>query len=129
MEKTNGFIALTPVIVIGGLIFIMTAGMAYRAKNQVLAGAGHAAAREAQELADGCAEAALMKLQETFGYAGNETLNIGGRPCDILLIEGSGTYNRTIKTKAGAKGYTRRATVIIGKISFPTTISSWIESE
>lgn len=129
MEKTDGFIALFPVVVIGGLMLLIVSGMAYRAKEQALAGTGHAAAREAQGLANACAEAAIMKLQETFGYAGNETLQISGKQCDILPLEGTGAYNRIIKTRASAKGYTRYVKATIGKISFPTTISSWRESK
>lgn len=129
MEKTDGFIALLPVVVIGGLMLIMVSGMAYRAKEQALAGAGQTAVQTAQELANGCAETAIMKLQETFGYAGSETLQINNQPCSILPLEGSGAFNRTIKTKASAKGYTRQVKAVIGKISFPTTISSWRESE
>lgn len=127
MRGNKGFIAIAPVLVIGGVIMVMAHGMAFRAHEQTMIAVSHVANTQAKYMADACAEIAIGKLQTIFGYAGNESIASSGITCDILTIGGTGNYNRTVITQATVKGYAKKIQVIITKISDPTAISSWKE--
>lgn len=127
MRTENGFAALVPTLVIGGLIVAIASGMALRAREQVLAGIGNASGEQAAAQANACAEIAIGKLQTIIGYAGNESVSSGGITCDILPITGVGNYDRVITARATVKNHTKKISVTITKISSPTVISSWKE--
>lgn len=129
MRTNKGFAALASVLAIGGFIITMAGGMALRARNQVLSSIGNIASVNALAQADACTEIAIGKLQTTIGYAGNESIAINGITCEILPITGTGNYNRTITARATVQNHTKKVSVTIVKISSPTVISSWKETD
>ena len=128
MRTDKGFAAVASVLIIGGLIITMTSGMALRARDQTLSSIRNAASVTALAQADACAEIAIGKLQTIIGYAGNESIAADGITCEILPIAGTGTYNRTVVTSATVQNHTKKVSVTIVKISSPTVISSWKET-
>ena len=126
-KKSSGFIAITPVIVIGAVVLAIAQGIAFRSARQVVGSAGRISAAQASYMANACAETAIIRLQTILGYAGGETVNADGILCDISAIAGSGGTNRTVMVQATVGGYVRKVKVIVAQVSFPLKISSWQE--
>ena len=82
---------------------------------------------KALALANLCAEQALFKLVTTLNYSGNESIIIEGKSCEILSIEGTGNFNRVIKTQSTVSKYTKKIKIEVSQISPVVEISSWEE--
>lgn len=127
INNKEGFILLVSTVIISAVILLIVIGATFRSKEQVLAGFGYLKINQAFNMANLCAEVAIDKLQRILDYAGNETITVNGNSCSILNIEGSGNYNRIIKTQSTVSGYTKKIKVEIQQISFPIIITSWQE--
>ncbi len=129
MRTNNGFAAIAPIIIIGGMILAVTGGVALRARQQVLDDIGALKGAQALVMAYSCVEIAIGKLQTVFGYNGNETINTDDINCVIAPITGTGNYDRIITASTTIDGYEKNVQVIISQISAPTKISSWKETQ
>ena len=83
--------------------------------------------RQAQALADACAEQALIKLKVSLTYPGNEILTFGSNQCKILPVEGIGNTNRTVKTIGTVDNLLRRNQIRIQTVNPNLVIFSWQE--
>ncbi|MCD6550624.1 hypothetical protein J7K24_03740 [bacterium] len=126
-QKSNGYIALISVLIISAVVLLV-------AINASLFGISESdvAAREYQSskafyLAMLCAEDGLMKLKEDINYGGNETLNIGDGQCSILPIEGSGNFNRIVKSIGVFSNQIRKIKIEINRVNPKMEIRSWEE--
>ena len=125
MKYNQGFIALTSVLILSAISLSISISVASRA----ISGSGISIAmRErdtAKYLTESCVEHALIELERTLNYQGNESILVGDELCDILVVEGSGNTNRTIKAQGSVGQHTYRVRVIINTISPNLTIKSY----
>ena len=126
-QNNNGYIALVSVLIISAVVLLV-------AINASLFGISESdvATREYQSsrafyLAMLCAEDGLMKLKEDINYSGNETLDIEGGECAILPVEGSGNFNRTVKTTGTFSDQIRKIKIEINRVNPIMNIRSWEE--
>lgn len=67
-----------------------------------------------------------MKLKANLGYAGNETIILGGtEACVILTVSGAGNIDRTVRTEASVAGYVRRVEVDVAVVNPVLNVRSW----
>lgn len=76
-------------------------------------------------LADACAEYALMELERTLDYMGDDSILIDGIPCGIdeVTIDEDGA--RVLVTEGSVDGYVSQTRVVISSVSPNMVISSW----
>ena len=127
IKKSEGFIALISILIVGGLILTVSIGVSLRSIGETEMSFGEQESNKALALANLCAEQALMKLESILNYSGSESIIVGGSPCDILAIDGSGNLNRTVKSQSTVSGYTRKVKVEVSQISPTMRITSWEE--
>lgn len=126
-KNKNGFIALISVLIIGVLVLIISIGLSLRSIGETNMSFNEEISGYALSLAEACAENALLKLRNDLNYSGNETIIIeGSDSCDILPVEGSGNFNRVIKTRSTIKGFTKKIRLDIAQV-MPLQISLWEE--
>lgn len=125
MKKHYGFIALSTVLTLSAIFLSLGIAVASRA----ISGANTITAiqrqSEAKQLADSCAEHALIELTRTLNYSGNGSILIEGRPCTILPIEENSDHSRILKVIGTVSDYTYRTKVVIEHVSPEMKITSW----
>lgn len=125
MKKYDGFIALSSVLMLSAIFLSLSISIAFQAisgsKNASISFEG----RKAEMLAKDCVEYALIKLQDTLNYQGNESILFGTGLCTINQITGVGNTNRTIETQGIYGEYTNRIVVVVEEISPITIIASY----
>lgn len=124
-DKEQGYIALISVLIISALAILIASSANLLSISESNMSLQENQAWESFYLADFCAEQALMKLESVLNYSGNETITIGEESCDILPLEGSGNFNRVIKTQSIVSGQTRKIKVEISQVSPVMQITSW----
>lgn len=122
--RQSGFIALISILIISALMLLVGVGMVLRAVGETRISIVSEHAARARAAVTSCAEYALMQLKNSSSYAGNQTLNIGGDPCTILPIGGSGGANRTVQTTSTVNGATRNVFIRVQVID-PTMTVTW----
>jgi len=127
MKSMKGFIALTSVLVLSAILLSITISVASRSISTAEISTGNSAKHKARILARSCAEHALVELQRTLNYSGNESLTIDGESCDILSISGTGNTNRVIQAKSEVFGYIQKLEIMVSEVSPDVTITSWDE--
>lgn len=127
MKNQEGFIALISILIIGAIVLTISIGLSLRSIGETNMSLGGQESHKALALANLCAEQALMKLESTFNYTGNESVPVDGESCDILAIDGSGNFNRTIQTQSTVSNYTKKVRVVVSQISPTMQITSWEE--
>lgn len=124
-----GFIALLSVVLAGALVLTISIGISLRSVGSAQMSIGQEQSHRALALADLCAEQALMKLESVLDYAGEPgaPIMIDGESCEILAVEGSGNFNRTVKTQSAVSGYTKKIRIQVSQVSPIMQIASWEE--
>lgn len=124
-KHTRGFVALTSVLVLGAILLSITISTASRSITAADLGTALYAKEKAETLAHLCAEHALIELERTLGYVGDESIVVGDESCDILTITGTGNTERTISSMSTVGGHVHRTRVIVSSVSPDLTITSW----
>lgn len=125
MKRKQGFIATTTVIIISAILLSVVASSISRSISYNNSSFDTVLLHRAQELANACAEYALLELQRTLNYSGSEVIDVGSDTCEIDSITGSGIYDRTIFTEGAALAYEYRLQVVVEEVSPAIIISSW----
>jgi len=125
--RQEGFIALVSVLIIGALVLLLSVGASMRGVSDIAMSIAQQHSARALSLANTCAETALMKLENTLRYQGNESILVGGESCMIYPVEGAGNLNRTIKTASTVSGYTKKVLVTVSRVSPRMQIALWRE--
>jgi len=82
----------------------------------------------AYNLANSCAEKALLYLVDNHSYGGNEVILIDADTCTIDGIENPGANRRIIHTWSQVGDFTRRIEVIVDDVTAsPISIENWSE--
>lgn len=126
-KNSSGFVALVSLLVIGAFILVMSTSISVRSISETAMSSGGELAQRAHASANLCAEQALMKLENTLSYTGNETLTIDGVSCTINAISGSGNTSRTVTAHSTVSNYSRKVQVVVSQISPIMLITSWQE--
>ncbi|MEW5908093.1 MAG: hypothetical protein AB1643_02855 [Patescibacteria group bacterium] len=125
-EYKQGFIALISILIISATVLLISIGVSLRSVGESNMSLNESLSNYSLSLADACAEDALLKLFSDFNYSGNETIIIGSDSCNILPVEGSGNFNRVIKTESNFKNYRKKIKINIAQVR-PLQISLWQE--
>ena len=123
----RGYIALISVLIISAVLLLIVLGISQSSIGQSTMVIQRNQDSEVYCLAQACAEEALMKLKEDLEYQGEETLNIGGKSCTILTIEGSGNKDRVVKTSSLVDNQVKRIKIEIDRVNPNCRIKSWQE--
>jgi hypothetical protein len=123
--RSSGYVALMSVLIISAVTLLITLGAASRSLDETQSVILQDASTRAFIMADYCAEYALMRLLDTFRYAGGETLANGDYTCDILIVEGTGNLDRVIKAQSAVGNAIRKVRVEISRISPIISIEKW----
>jgi hypothetical protein len=113
MKNTQGFIALTSVLIMSAIFLSITLGVASNAIAQLDISSAFITHDTALYNSEACVAHALLELQRTLGYEGDEVILIGDGSCTIELIEDSDTDERVIRTHStvGLHNYATLVTV------------------
>lgn len=125
MKKyTQGFIALTSVLILSAIFLSMSISVASRAISESDTAITFRERDTARYLARACLEYARMELERTLDYQGNEGILIQGQTCQILNIEGIGTTNRTVQVQSTVGSHTYRIEDVIETVSPNMVVTS-----
>lgn len=121
----KGFMALSTVLILSAILVSIVIGVSIRSISRAMVSLDEEASKRAQVLSESCAEYALIELERTFEYAGDQSIMIGTDSCTIEPIEGSGNTNRTVYTESTVSGHISRIRVVVSEISPELIITSW----
>lgn len=124
MKNTQGFIALTSVLILSAIFLSVTITIASRAITESGTNNAFWERETSMYLATACIEYARLELQRTLDYRGNEGILISDRLCEILDIEGSGNTDRIIRVQSTVGSHTYRIEEIIESVSPSMVITS-----
>lgn len=123
--NTKGFIALSSVLIMSAIFLSISISMA----SHAISGSGTGVAlyenNAAQMLAQSCLEHALLELQRTLVYGGDESILIDETSCVILPIGGSGNHDRTVQVVGTFGSHTYRIQVVVDTVSPEVTLASY----
>lgn len=123
---SGGYVALVGVLVFSALILLVGIGVSLRGINIAEGSLDEAFAAHARTLADACAEEALLRLKSNFGYAGNETIIVGGSDtCTIVSVSGSGNTDRVILAEAAVGRTLSRVRVDVERLTPSLLVRAW----
>lgn len=117
----NGYALIACVLVITSIMLLAAVGMA---RNQLTIHESNTAMGsfiQAQALAEGCADAALLAISLDPTYTGDETIAIGSDTC---VIQPRAVLSTTIETEAIKNGSVYRIRVELSSV-IPVVVSSW----
>lgn len=123
IKKERGFTLLVSTVIVGTVLLLVALSSSRLLIQQLANTVSQEDFVAAKYLAEGCAEAALMDINQNASYAGNETLTIGAGSCTIEPVSRSGsTY--TIETQATVHASVYRL-VVQANGTNPPVVTSW----
>lgn len=117
MKHTQGFIALTSVLILSAIFLSMSISVASRAISGSGVSIAFSERDTARYLTHACSEHARMELERTLDYRGNESILIEGKECRILEIQGTGNTNRILRVESTVGAHTYHIEEYIETIS------------
>jgi len=110
-ENQKGFIAITSVLIINALILVLGISMFHVSLMDQSMSASYDDGEEASLLAQACLREAFSRLEGNIGYAGGETINIGGMNCSVNPVYDINDHTKKISTFAmvGDRSHLKRA--------------------
>lgn len=133
LKQEGGFIVLTYVIIIGAAVLLIAAGISLRSVEEARMSLGEDLSIYALDLANSCAEIAIVRLNNNLNYSGSETIIIDGtNTCRIRPTLGAAgsSLDRIIEATSTILGYEKKVKVDIARIDrlIPIlNIRSWKE--
>lgn len=125
MKYTQGFIALSSVLILSAIFLSISISIASRAISGSDTSIALHEKEHARFQAESCIGYALLELQRTLNYQGDEGILIHGGSCTIHAIGGDGNENRTVQAESTVGSHTYRIEAVVGEISPELTIASW----
>lgn len=125
MKNSQGFIALTAVLIVSAIFLSMSISTASRAISRADTNTALYEQDRAYYRAEGCVEHALLELERQLDYLGDGGIIVDGGFCYIRLIQGAGNSNRILETESTAGSHTYRIRVDIESISPQMKIRSY----
>lgn len=123
----NGYVFLVSVLMISAIVISITISLLLLGLSAEMTGSAVEQSAQAMEIAQSCAERAILSLQQDINYAGNETLAIHEGTCVIHTIGGSGNASRTICIEGMLGRHRHVVEIAIQLVKPSTTIQSFRE--
>ncbi len=122
-KKNEGFVALISTIIITAILLIVLTTLSlseFYARYNIL---DSELKRRSNDIAEACADTAILKIANDSTYTGNETENISDGTCTIGPVTGVSTKSFTTQTTY--KNYYTNLQIVINSSTF--TVISWQE--
>lgn len=123
-NSQNGFIALVSAIIISAVLLVATVTLSYSSffvRYNLLDGEYK---ERSSALAEGCVDAAILKLAGDPSYSGNEPITIGSELCTVRPVQISGN-NKIIETQAEFQNSYTNLRVVVDQNTL--AVQSWQE--
>ena len=122
----QGFITLLSVLIVAAIstmvaVSLLLLGLASSRTSLALE-----QSKQAQVLADACAEEALQQIRDSTPFAGSANLLLGQGSCDYTVTN-TGGQNRTITAIATVGTIVRKLSISLDAINPSINITSWQE--
>jgi hypothetical protein len=127
LRRRPGYIFLISVLVIGAVASATSVSLILLGLASEQSGLTVVQSAQAIELAQACAERALLFLRSDLSYGGGETLVIPGGTCVIHHVGGSGNADRTLCLEGVSGLSTRRIEISVSAVYPSMLIGSWQE--
>lgn len=124
--KTNGYITLISVLIIGAVGVAITTSLLLLGLGSSRTGFALQQSNQAKGLANACSEEALQQINESIPFSGTATLTLGQGTCVYTVTRGIG-QNRTITATGTVGSIIRKVSISIDKISPAIHVTSWQE--
>jgi hypothetical protein len=124
IKNSQGFIALTSVLILSAVFLSIAISVNLNAVSVFDTSVSFRDRDTARYIAHACEEYALMELERTLDYQGNENLVIDNKTCEIHDIEGEGEANRVLKVQSTIGSHTYYIEDIIEEVSPEMIITS-----
>lgn len=123
-------VALSIVIVLGGVLVALATTVTYLSIGEAQSGLAHLKGGDNLSFVEGCMEDAMLKIRSDSSYVGGTI----GRPgtegtCSIAIVSktGSGPVTWTVNATSTATAYKRTIQAVFDKASTGITLISWKE--
>lgn len=126
-SSQKAYIALISIMIIGAIALSIAVSSAILAVGQGRNGLLAQNLTEAKNLANACAEKALMDLKENENYIGNQTVNLNGALCQINPVESPGGTVKIVKVSSQVNQVTKKIKISVSQINPLMTFDSWQE--
>ncbi len=123
----NGYVFLVSVLMISAIVISITMSLLLLGLSAEMSGSAVEKSAQAMEIAQSCAERAILALQQGTDYAGDESLAIHGGTCVIHAIGGSGNTSRVICIEGILGRYRHVLEIVIQRVLPSTTVQSFRE--
>lgn len=124
----EGYILLISILIIGAICSAIISSLLLLGINSSSVGISISQSGQALNLAQGCADYALLRLRSSLSFEGNEVLTYANGTCEILTIGGIDNTNRILCTEGQAGDSVRRLEIVVSQVLPQTKISSWQET-
>jgi len=125
MYTKKGFIALTSVLILSAVLLSVSIGVASQSIARADTSFSVTTYHRAYALAELCAEYALIELERTLKYMGDEDIVVSGESCTVHTISGSGSANRVIEVESTVLEHTVKMRVAVTTLYPEAVITSW----
>ena len=124
--KKNGYALILTVIVLGSVVLSLSLYFSWLSGVLFRGGNGLHASKQAEYLAETCAEKALQRIWDNSAFVGTETLNDFGGSCSAQVID-LGGENRQIQAVGSVGDSRRKLQVVLDAVNSRVGIVSWRE--
>ncbi|HWY79469.1 MAG TPA: hypothetical protein VNW29_03865 [Candidatus Sulfotelmatobacter sp.] len=124
MQKQNGFIAISMVILLVALVIAISTTVALLAVGEAESALTLTNGESTLSFVEGCTEDALLKARANTSYAGGNITRPEGT-CTVTISKAGSIWTLTVSTTATV--YVRTIQVVITQDGYGDTISSWSE--
>jgi len=124
MQTHKGFIALTSVLVLSAIFLSVSISIASRAISVLSSEVAYMERDASLYSAEACAEHALMEVQRTLNYAGDESILIGDGSCEVLSVEDT-DEGTVIRTESTVGEHTYELQLILEERSQDAAVTQW----
>ncbi len=123
----NGYIALMTLIMIGAIVLIAVIALTFMAVSQSNFIISHNKTVKNYYAANACANYAILKLQKSEEYSGNETVDIDNIKCKIEAVSPAGELGRVFIVSSQEGNQLKKIKVELDQVKPVTIIKSWAE--
>lgn len=126
-RKTNGYIALVSVLVVGSIALASAVSLLMLGIDASRTALTNTQAAQARSLTNTCAEVALDKLRQDTAYQGDETVALAGGFCTIAPFSFPDPTRPLIHLTATVNGSVRKLSIQVAALTPQIQIESWEE--
>jgi hypothetical protein len=122
--KSHGYVTLISISVVGMIALSIAITLTLFGVNSSQSSLSYGALKQAENIANACAEEALEVIKLNTSFTGTNNLNFGSNTC-TYTVSSQGGQNRTIDASGSVNGAVRKIKVIISALSPNISITSW----